>query len=668
MSFGEPLWFWALALLPVLVLLFFRNDRQRGRQLRQIVAARLEQRLVGGVSATRRRLRFAVFLLGFTAVVIALAQPRVGYTWQETKRTGRDVLIAIDTSRSMLATDLAPNRLTRAKLAAQDLIRQLEGDRVGLIAFAGTAFLQAPLTIDYAAVVGALNELDSEIIPRGGTNIAAAINTALEAFGKGESDHRALIIFTDGEELDADGVKAAEKQDRVMRIFTIGLGSADGSLIPIATDSGGTEFLKDPKGQYVKSRLDEDRLRKIAESTGGFYVAFQNGRSEIEAIARDGLGKMSEHNIDARLSRQPIERYQWPLSAGTLLLTLAMLISDRRKAVQPRRSPVPAATLLVLGAASVAFGKNDGVEAYERSDYKGAYEEFSKQLKRQPRSSELHFNLGAAAYKRGEFDAALLAFSKAVTSNEPQLRARAEYNLGNTLFQRGVKAKEKAAKLQEWRNALQHYDEALKVDPQHKDAAYNRDLLRKLIEELEKEPPPSEDKKDQQQQEQEKKEQEQKEQKQNDGKQQKKDQQEQGSDPQNSDKSDRGENDEQQKDEEGKGDQQDQKDAGGEKEKPDKNEGAGDQQKNGDSEQNPESQPEGEPAEKKEGDLKEAPQYGGERSEADQEEAAEAAAAAEGRMTEAQARSLLDSLKTEDDHVELLERDQKASGRVLRDW
>ena len=246
------------------------------------MAARLRHRLAGNVSTAKRRWRFAILLLGLASVILSLTQPRFGYTWEETRRHGRDVLIAIDCSRSMLATDLSPNRLGRAKLAAQDLIGQIQGDRVGLIAFAGTSFLQAPLTADYGAVLDSLREIDTDIIPRGGTDIAAAIKEASDAFGKGESDNRCLILFTDGEELDEDGVKAAEAQNGAIRIFTVGLGSADGSLIPIPGPHGGSDFVKDDNGQFVKSRLDEDRLRKIAEVTGGFYVHLQNGLARYD--------------------------------------------------------------------------------------------------------------------------------------------------------------------------------------------------------------------------------------------------------------------------------------------------------------------------------------------------------------------------------------------------
>ena len=439
MTFGQPMFLWALAAFPLLIAIFFANERRRGQLLGKLVAARLAPRLAGSVSLAKRRFRFLLILLGLAGAILALAQPRYGFTWEQTKRKGRDVLIAIDTSRSMLANDLQPNRLTRAKLAAQDFIAGLEGDRVGVIAFAGTAFLQAPLTVDYGAVLGALNELDTEIIPEGGTNIAEMIRTARDAFGKGESDNRALVVFTDGEELDTDGVKAAAELNNEVRVFTVGVGSTDGALIPLPARSGKTEFVKDASGQIVKSRLDESRLRTIAESTGGFYVRLQSGRPEMLQIIRDGLGPMTEKDIDARLSRHPIERYQWPLSAALALLAASALFGERRRGAGLRTAL--ALVLVPLGAHAV----NPGVTAYERQKYPEAVSAFSNQLKLQPDSPALHFDRGAAAYKAGDLDQALAGFSKAVTSPDPHLRTRAAYNLGNTLFQRGVAQQEKPA-------------------------------------------------------------------------------------------------------------------------------------------------------------------------------------------------------------------------------
>ena len=694
LTFGEPLWFWAFALLPILIALFFLNEGRRVTLLRKLVAARLQDRLAGSVSVGKRRFRFLLLLLGMAGVIAALTQPRLGYTWEESQRKGRDVILAIDCSKSMLATDLTPTRLGRAKLAAQDLIGQLGGDRAGLIAFAGSAFLQAPLTVDYGAVLNSLTELDTEIIPRGGTNIAEAIKTAVEAFGKGESEHRALILFTDGEELDDDAVKAAEALDGAVRIFTVGIGSADGSLIPVPGENGGTEFVKDDSGQIVKSRLDEDRLRRIAEATGGFYVHLTTGPAETLQIVRDGLGTMKEKDIDAKMSRRPIERYQWPLAGGLLLLAASMLVGERKRGVRRETAPAKALAAALLMAGSLftpaAQAINAGVEAYERQDYQGAAKEFAKQQERMPGSAALHFNQGATAYKRGEFGKALEAFAKAVTSPDPELRAAAEYNLGNTLYQRGAAQKDKAPKITEWKNALQHYDQALNVQPQNADAKYNRDVVQRLIDELQKELPKSEEqeKKDEQKKNEDKKNEDQKQpksgddksdQKQNPKDQQKQDQKDKGDksqgdqpQPQNQDKSGEQKSNEQGKDDKKDGKQDDskeQKGDKGDKEDPQKEGQAKNdpQTKDGQKGEAPAPSPD-QPGKKPEGEIK--PQNGQQpKPDAQQQEAEEAQAAEEGKMTEAQAKGLLDSLKGEDTRVQLLKPgERKAGGRVLKDW
>src|SRR5213075_3122680 len=370
MTFGVPQWLWGLLVIPLLIALFIRSERRGLKRLQEFVSARLLPQLAGTVNRPRRILRFGLQLLGLALAIISLAQPRWGYTFEDVKRKGLDLLIAVDTSRSMLSNDVQPNRLERVKLAAHDLINELQGDRVGLIAFAGRAFLQAPLTIDYEAVMESINDLDTKTIPEGGTNISEAISLATQSFGKSAMGNRALVIFTDGEELSGDAMKSAKMAaDAGVRIFTIGVGTSEGSLIPIAGEEGRTSFVNDSSGQVVKSKLDEKRLREIAQSTGGFYLHLENGPRTMQQIYNEGLAKMQAAEFDVRLSRRPIERYEWPLGAALIALALSILIGERKRARERIRvsAPVKMATAtagLVMVLCQLAISATPGLEAY----------------------------------------------------------------------------------------------------------------------------------------------------------------------------------------------------------------------------------------------------------------------------------------------------------------
>src|SRR6267142_570359 len=361
MTFGVSQWLWGLLLIPVLIALFVRSEQRGLKRLQEFVSARLLPQLAGTVNRPRRILRFALQLLGLALVIVSLAQPRWGYTFEDVKRKGLDLLIAVDTSRSMLSTDVQPTRLDRVKLAIQDLISQLQGDRAGLIAFAGRAFLQAPLTIDYDAVVEAINDLDTKTIPAVGTNISSAITLATQSFGKSAMGNRALVIFTDGEELSGDAAKTAKAAaaDAGVRIFTIGVGTPQGSLIPVTGDDGQTSFVKDINGQVVKSKLDDKRLREVAEATGGFYLHLENGPRTMQQVQSEGLAKMKAAEMDVRLSRRPIERYEWPLGGALIALALSILVPERKRVRERAYRPAPArnaAPSLAAGGPAKAAG------------------------------------------------------------------------------------------------------------------------------------------------------------------------------------------------------------------------------------------------------------------------------------------------------------------------
>ncbi|XHR28154.1 MAG: VWA domain-containing protein [Chthoniobacteraceae bacterium] len=682
-TWGAPQWLWALALLPLAVGLFAWSERRRTAMLSKLVAARLQTELAGSVSLFKRRLHFALTLAALACFIAALALPRHGFTLEEAKRKGRDVLLAVDTSRSMLSTDVKPNRLERAKLAAQDLISSLQGDRVGLLAFAGSSFLQAPLTVDYTAVLDSLKELDTNIIPLGGTDIAEAIRAAVKTFGKGESESRVLVIFTDGEDLSADAIAEAKRAGSSVHIFTVGVGSAGGSLIPVPNENGGTEFVKGPDGQFVKSHLDEKTLTAIAESANGFYTHLQNSPAEMQRLVDAGLGKLKEGDIDSRLAKRPIERYQWPLGFGIVLLIGSVLINERRRNA-PRLRVGPgavAACLAALAFTSSPARADEGVELYLKGKFAEAQAHFEKIAKRRPGLPDLEYDKGTTQYAQGNLEAASVAFGKALATDDPKLRAKAEHNLGTTLLKRALgrdEVKQETERKTDLKNSIQHLEEALKADANNPDTRKNLDLARRELAKPKPTPTPQQqkqddqkkddkqDQKDQQDQQQAKdpqskdqksKDQQSKDQQSKDQQskdQQSKDQQSKDQQPKDQQSKDQQSKDQQSKDQQSK-DQQS-KDQQGQDQKTETPQPS--QQPQGASSPTP-----GQDEQKKlSGDIKANDSSKHE----EEQQAAEEAQAKPGEMTPAQARAVLDSLKGEDEQPFKIQ--PRSNAPVLKDW
>ena len=255
----------ALGLVPILVAFLVWAHRRRERDLAAFVAAALLPAVAPERDPRRRTLRAAIVVVAVLCLALALGGPMWGFRWEEVRRQGIDLVIAIDTSRSMLATDVKPNRLARAKLAVQDLVAELHGDRVALVAFAGSAFLQCPLTLDYGAFTQSLDAVEVGLIPRGGTALTAAIDTSLDAFEGRQGSNQAVVLITDGEDHEGDVKEAAKRaSERGVKIYAVGIGTTEGELIP--AESG---YVKDRAGQVVKSRLDEETLKQVAVATGG---------------------------------------------------------------------------------------------------------------------------------------------------------------------------------------------------------------------------------------------------------------------------------------------------------------------------------------------------------------------------------------------------------------
>ncbi|MEP6936513.1 MAG: VWA domain-containing protein [Chthoniobacterales bacterium] len=497
MSFGVSQWLWALLVLPILGWLFFRAEHRSAARLQEFVSARLLPQLSGAVDRFRRAVKMALLLLGLGFALVSLAQPRWGFTYEEVKRKGLDLIFAIDTSRSMLSNDVPPNRLQRVKLAAQDLVDQLQGDRVGVIAFAGRAFLQAPLTIDYSAAIEAINDLDTKTIPEGGTNISEAITLATTTYGKSAVGNRALIVFTDGEELSGDAAKAARvAADAGVRVFAVGVGTPEGSLIPVGGENGGSAFVKDSRGQVVKSKLDEKRLSEIAQQTHGLYLPLGNGQRAMQQLFTEGLSKMQAGQIDERMSRRPIERYHWPLGASLLALTGSILMRETKRTGRTARTTRIRQTAAIAAsfflAAPMLRAAAPGLNAYREQKFDEAYQQFQETLREHPDTlakDKLQFDSGAAAYKKNDYGKALDSFSQALLSPNQKLQEQSHYNLGNTLYRRGEAQKTDEKKEGEWKNAVQHYEQALKLNPANTEAKENLDFVKRKIDELKRKKP-----------------------------------------------------------------------------------------------------------------------------------------------------------------------------------
>lgn len=282
-------------------------------------------------SPRRRTVKAGILITAILLCLVALARPQWGFEWEEVKRAGLDMLVAIDVSKSMLATDVKPNRLERSKFAVKDLIKKLSGDRVGLIAFAGTAFLQCPLTIDYNGFALALDDVSTSTIPRGGTSIASAINEAIDVFKGPEKKYRVLVIITDGEELEGDALKAAREASNLgIKIYCVGVGTSEGELIPVTGQRGVKDYMADRSGKIVKTKLNEDVLKEIAIATGGAYVRATQAEFGLTLLYDRSISKLEKRDIEAKMKKCYHERFQNFLSIALLLLFIEPLISDRR--------------------------------------------------------------------------------------------------------------------------------------------------------------------------------------------------------------------------------------------------------------------------------------------------------------------------------------------------
>ena len=470
-----------LVMGPVLLLFYRHAFRSKDRVMERFARRELFRRLMPEVSRPRQVLKAVFVVVAVIGVLLAMARPQYGYEWEDIKRKGVDIVVVLDLSTSMLAEDVEPNRLERAKRELSDLLDMLEGDRLGLVAFAGTAFAQCPLTVDYRAYRLFLGSLHPKMMPVQGTDLGAAIGTAILTFDEEKLSSKAIILISDGEDNEGQGLAAAEKAKELgIKIFAIGVGGESPAPVP-DLERGGSR--RDRLGNVILTRFDEEGLKKIALTTGGGYERSTTGDMDLEAIYKQDIKQgMEAFEIATSRTQNWRERYQWPLGVALILLVLESLLPEVRRR---RRSSATLLLLVVIPVltasipASAAWRNpfspspvRQGMRAFDTGEFEEALQHFHQAQLDRPDDQELEFNIGDTYYRMEDYESAEQSFGRVLSMDaEDDLALRAYYNLGNTLYYQG--------RLSE---AVGAYESALEIDPDDEDARHNLEFVKRELE------------------------------------------------------------------------------------------------------------------------------------------------------------------------------------------
>jgi Ca-activated chloride channel family protein len=505
MNLEHPTVLQLLWLLPGVAALLVYAQRKRAAAARRFVEETMIVRLMPRLGGPRPWVRGTLIVLALALLIVAAAQPQFGVYYERVEQRGVDCFVLLDVSRSMLAEDVAPNRLERAKSDIRDLLKKLAGDRVGLIVFAGKPVLKVPLTTDEGFFNDVLDEVDTHSAPRGGTLIGDAIRKALDALPERGDRDQVLVLLTDGEDQESAPIEAAERAaDRGVKIFTVGLGdSAEGARIPVRDSSGNVQYIKE-EGKEHWSKADQGVLRQIALTTGGAHIPAGTLAYDLGQIYEEHLAGLTRgaNGPDAKRKLYH-EQYQIFLVLGMILMMAEVLIPAYPSTRRPRTfaAVVPLLAFALAFAAPTAYtspaqassgsaaGKvREGIEAFRGGDFKTASKAFSEAEKTLPKELRIAFDRGCAYAAEGENDKAAEQFLAAATASDRRLAAAAHYNLGCVTI---TKAKARFGKhpeeateeirkegVETLLQAADHLRDCLAINPQHADARYNLESIR----------------------------------------------------------------------------------------------------------------------------------------------------------------------------------------------
>jgi Ca-activated chloride channel family protein len=475
MTFGAPTALAALLLIPLLLAFLAWAGRRRQAAVERLGAPALVAALSASVNRRGRRLATRLWLVAVALLVLSLARPQWGTQSETVEQQGIQVMVALDVSESMLAEDVKPSRLDRAKLEIADLMNRMGGDEIGLVLFSGAAFIQFPLTSDYAVARSFLESARPGVISRGGTAIGEAIRSALTGFDQRRPGQKVIVIFTDGEDRESDATAAAaEANDQGVVVYTVGMGSPEGAQIPVFDASGAAVDVKrDRAGEIVVSQLDEAGLQRIAESGGGHY--FRAGAASGGAVGGTGggiadladeLASLQAGTTESRIEVQRVERFQLFLGLGVLLLVAIELVPERRRIAPLVLAVCAGLSLTLTGCGATAADQNEaGNRAYQAEDYAAAEAAYEAAQAESPDSAALAYNLGNTAFRQQDVDTARRRLQEALVKDEGSLTAQAFFNLGHLAFN-----------VQQYDAAIEAYKAVLRLTPDDVDAKVNLEL------------------------------------------------------------------------------------------------------------------------------------------------------------------------------------------------
>ena len=476
--FADPIYLYLLVLIPVLALIRFLTYRNQKKRLRKFGDPKLLRELMPDVSRFRPVVKFWILLGALSLLIVMLARPQLGTKISNEQRVGIETIIAMDISNSMLAEDIVPSRLQRSKMMVENLVDHFTNDKIGLIVFAGDAFVQLPITSDYVSAKMFLSSIDPSMMATQGTDIARAIDMATHSFTQEEGIGKAIIVITDGEDHEGGALEAAKAaKDAGMRVYVLGVGSPKGSPIPIP---GTGDYMKDNTGNTVMSGLNEEMCRQVAQAGGGAYIHVENNSAAQDQLDNE-LDKLAKKETTSTVYSEFDEQFQAVAILALLLIIFEICIFDRRNPLLKRLSlfgskKKAAATVALLFVALTASAQADrhyireGNKQFRVGDYAKAEVSYRKAVEKNPKNPQAAYNLGNALMAQKKDSAAVQQFEQSAKMETNPLRKSAAYHNMGVICQTHKMYGE----------AIEAYKNALRNNPNDDETRYNLVLCKHL--------------------------------------------------------------------------------------------------------------------------------------------------------------------------------------------